>query len=98
VQKLFTTLSVGSMVLRNRLVRSATGEGAADPSTGCPTAAMAGFYGRLAGGGVGLIITGHTAVSPEGRWQAGVAEGARCVSCGRCRTTPEQCNLCGLDA
>lgn len=72
MQNLFTTLSMGSMVLRNRLVRSATGERAADLSTGFPTAAMAGFYGRQAGGGVGLIITGHTAVSPEGRCHAGM--------------------------
>lgn len=68
--QLFTTLSLGPMTLRNRLVRSATGESAADPDSGCPTPAMATFYRRLAQGGAGLIITGHTAVSPEGRCHA----------------------------
>lgn len=53
--------------MANRLVRSATGEGAAEQDVGCPTAAMAAFYDRLAAGGVGLVITGHTAVSHEGR-------------------------------
>lgn len=71
-RELFTPLSLGPMTLRNRLVRSATGESAAEPVGGCPTAPMAAFYRRLAAGGVGLIITGHTAVSPEGRCHAGM--------------------------
>ena len=67
---LFTSANFGSLVLRNRLVRSATGESAAEPESGCPTPAMADFYRRLAAGGAGLVITGHTAVSPEGRCHA----------------------------
>ncbi|OGV81206.1 MAG: hypothetical protein A3K18_08985 [Lentisphaerae bacterium RIFOXYA12_64_32] len=63
----FTPLQIGSMRLANRLVRSATGEGAAEEDVGCPTEVMAAFYDRLAAGGVGLVITGHTAVSHEGR-------------------------------
>ncbi len=70
MNRLFAPLQIGRLTLRNRLVRSATGESAADPDTGCPTEAMAAFYGRLAAGGVGLIVTGHTAVSPEGRCHA----------------------------
>lgn len=57
----------------NRLVRSATGESAAAPDSGCPTAAMAAFYGRLAAGGVGTIVSGHVAVSHEGRCHAGMS-------------------------
>jgi 2,4-dienoyl-CoA reductase-like NADH-dependent reductase (Old Yellow Enzyme family) len=64
---LFTPLNLGSIPLANRLVRSATGEGAATRDLGRPTRAMASFYGRLASGGVGLVVTGHTAVSYEGR-------------------------------
>lgn len=67
---LFTPFAMGSLRLRNRLVRSATGESAAEADTGRPTPAMAAFYRRLAQGGTGLIITGHTAVSPEGRCHA----------------------------
>ena len=63
----FTTLRIGGICLENRLVRSAMGEGAAEADVGCPTPAMAAFYDRLAAGGVGLVITGHTAVSHEGR-------------------------------
>jgi 2,4-dienoyl-CoA reductase-like NADH-dependent reductase (Old Yellow Enzyme family) len=68
--RLFTPLSIGPLALRNRIVRSATGESAAQADTGCPTPAMAAFYRRLAAGGTGLVVTGHTAVSPEGRCHA----------------------------
>ena len=64
---LFSAWQAGTIQAANRLVRSATGEGAATVDVGCPTPAMANFYGTLAGGGVGLIISGHTAVSFEGR-------------------------------
>ena len=65
--KLFSPLHIAGIKINNRLVRSATGEGAAELNTGRPTPAMADFYKRLAEGGVGLVISGHVAVSPEGR-------------------------------
>lgn len=64
---LFSPLRIGSIPLGNRTVRSATGEGAAEQDVGNATHEMADFYGTVASGGVGLIITGHVAVSPEGR-------------------------------
>ena len=64
---LFSPWQIDGIQMANRLARSATGEGAAAPDLGCPTPAMAQFYGRLAAGGVGLIISGHVAVTREGR-------------------------------
>ena len=65
--KLFSPFTTGGITTTNRLVRSATCEGAAVPDVGAPTPAMAAFYGRLADGGVGLIVSGHLAVTYEGR-------------------------------
>lgn len=65
--QLFTPLKIGRITLKNRLVRSATGENAAVKDVGSPTDAMAKFYHDLASGGIGLIITGYTSVSYEGR-------------------------------
>jgi 2,4-dienoyl-CoA reductase-like NADH-dependent reductase (Old Yellow Enzyme family) len=64
--KLFEPGTIKSLQLRNRLVRSATWEGmcAAD---GRPTDKLVQHYAELARGGVGLIITGYTFVSPEGK-------------------------------
>jgi len=64
---LFSPLQIGNIQARNRLVRSATGESAAEVDVGCPTEEMIELYAKVAAGGVGLIITGHTAVSIEGR-------------------------------
>lgn len=64
--KAFEQAKLGKLTLANRFVRSATGEGMATAGGFCSrmlTACMT----ALAEGGVGLIITGHTAVSPEGR-------------------------------
>lgn len=64
--QLFEPGFIKSMQLRNRIVRSATWEGmcAAD---GRPSARLAGCYAELAKGGAGLIISGYTFVSPEGK-------------------------------
>jgi len=64
---LFSSLQIGTITARNRLLRSATGESAAELDVGRPTPQMVELYGRIAAGGVGLIVTGHTAVSIEGR-------------------------------
>ncbi|MCK8603382.1 NADH:flavin oxidoreductase [Desulfoferrobacter suflitae] len=74
MSKLFDTTSIGTMTLANRFVRSATWEGMA-AKDGAPTQKLMNLMVRLAEGGVGLIITGHAYVSPEGQagpWQLGI--------------------------
>ena len=66
MRTLFDETTLNGMVLKNRLVRSATWEGMAAPD-GRPTAKLAACYATLARGGVGLIITGYTFISPGGR-------------------------------
>lgn len=63
---LFEPARIAGMQLRNRLVRSATWEGMCDPD-GRPTEKLADYYATLAGGGVGLIISGYTFVRTEGK-------------------------------
>jgi len=67
---LFKTGSIGSMKLKNRLVRSATWEGMCD-SDGRPTAKLIHYYKDLAKGGIGLIISGYTYVRMEGKQNPG---------------------------
>jgi 2,4-dienoyl-CoA reductase-like NADH-dependent reductase (Old Yellow Enzyme family) len=64
--ELFEPCSIKNIQLRNRIVRSATWEGmcAAD---GKPSPRLARLYADLAWGGTGLIISGYTFVSPEGK-------------------------------
>ena len=57
---------INGMRLSNRLVRSATWEGMAEPD-GRPTDRLVKMYEALARGGVGLIITGYAFVRPEGK-------------------------------
>lgn len=52
--------------LENRFVRSATFEGLAD-SNGAATGRMTELLLDLVNGGVGLLITGHAYISPEGQ-------------------------------
>ena len=71
---LFDETSIGTLTLANRFVRSATWEGMAGED-GAPSQKFVYLMVRLAEGGVGLIITGHAYVSPEGRagpWQLGI--------------------------
>lgn len=63
---LFEPGRIGSMTLKNRLVRSATWEGMCD-ADGCPTDKLIQTYETLAAGGIGLIISGYTYVRPEGK-------------------------------
>lgn len=62
---LFEKTAIKGVELRNRFVRSATWEGMASDDGFC-TVTLKDFYVELAKGKVGLIITGHTYVLPEG--------------------------------
>lgn len=64
--RLFTPGDIGTLVLPNRLVRSATAERMANPD-GTPKPGLKALYQELARGGVGLIITGHMYVHPSGK-------------------------------
>ncbi|HEU0264220.1 MAG TPA: NADH:flavin oxidoreductase [Geobacterales bacterium] len=65
MHNVFDESRINHLILQNRLVRSATWEGMADDS-GAPTAKLAAYCRTLAKGGIGLIISGYAAVSPEG--------------------------------
>ncbi len=66
---LFSSAHLGSLVVPNRLIRSATAERMSDPE-GRPTASLLDLYRSLVNGGVGLIITGHMFVDPGGKCHA----------------------------
>ncbi|MBI4297479.1 MAG: NADH:flavin oxidoreductase [Chloroflexi bacterium] len=68
---LFTPFRIKGLELRNRFMRSATYDRMAD-DRGRVTDASVALYRCLAEGGVGLIVTGHTFISPQG--QAGVRQ------------------------
>jgi 2,4-dienoyl-CoA reductase-like NADH-dependent reductase (Old Yellow Enzyme family) len=63
---LFDQTTINGMTLPNRLVRSATWEGMCD-TDGRPTEKLVNFYRDLAGGGVGLIVSGYAFVRPDGK-------------------------------
>lgn len=62
---LFEKTSINKLTLINRFIRSATWAGMADES-GSVTPKLLRLMGDLADGGVGLIITGHAYVHPDG--------------------------------
>lgn len=64
--RIFSEGKIAGMKIKNRLVRSATYE-AAMTGNGRATKSMLALYRELAEGGVGMIITGHMAVMPEGK-------------------------------
>jgi 2,4-dienoyl-CoA reductase-like NADH-dependent reductase (Old Yellow Enzyme family) len=66
MSKLFETSKINVMQLSNRFVRSATWEGMAAEDGSC-TSDFKTLYTELAKGGVGLIITSHTFVRPDGK-------------------------------
>ena len=66
MNSLFDQTTINGMALENRLARSATWEGMCD-ADGKPGPKLIAFYRELARGNVGLIITGYTFVSPEGK-------------------------------
>ncbi len=63
---LFETSEINGLQLANRFVRSATWEGMASDDGAC-TPRLIDLMAGLAEGGVGLIISGHTYISPEGQ-------------------------------
>jgi 2,4-dienoyl-CoA reductase-like NADH-dependent reductase (Old Yellow Enzyme family) len=74
MSRLFEQTEINGMELRNRFVRSATWEGMATED-GAVTPKLVDILVRLARGGVGLIITGHAYIRPEGQagpWQLGI--------------------------
>jgi 2,4-dienoyl-CoA reductase-like NADH-dependent reductase (Old Yellow Enzyme family) len=73
VSVLFEPTKIRNMDLRNRFVRSATGDNCAD-ERGHVTEIQMDLFSRLAEGGVGLIITGVTYVHPTG--QRGTFQGS----------------------
>jgi 2,4-dienoyl-CoA reductase-like NADH-dependent reductase (Old Yellow Enzyme family) len=66
----FEGTTIGRIALRNRIVRSATWEGACD-GNGAPMEKLFSCYDALSEGGVGLIIGGYAYVSPEGKQSIG---------------------------
>jgi 2,4-dienoyl-CoA reductase-like NADH-dependent reductase (Old Yellow Enzyme family) len=68
--ELFEGTSINGMRLANRFVRSATWEGLADQD-GAVTPRLIEMMVELARGEVGLIISGHAYVSPEGQVSPG---------------------------
>ncbi len=62
---LFEEVRLNKLKLKNRFVRSATWDGMAGPK-GRATPEMTNLLCGLAQGGVGLIVTGHAYVRPEG--------------------------------
>ena len=74
MKDLFESTEINGMKLANRFVRSATWEGMA-ADDGAVTPKLIRTMKDLAEGGVGLIISGHAYVSPEGQagpWQLGI--------------------------
>ena len=71
---LFEPMTINSLILPNRFVRSATWEGMATDDGRC-TQQLTALMAQLAEGGVGLIITGHAYVHRRGQagpWQLGI--------------------------
>ncbi len=71
MKTLFDETRINSMVLKNRLIRSAVWENMSDEN-GRPTEQLLTFYRELARGGVGTIITGCTFVMPGDQFYPGM--------------------------
>ena len=63
---LFEPIEINGMMVANRFVRSATNDRRADVA-GRITDEFISSYEALAKGGVGLIVTGHAYVTPNGK-------------------------------
>lgn len=73
MKKLFDSVNLGTLTLKNRLIRAAIWENMASLG-GYPTDKTTSFYEELAKGGAGLIITGYILVNQEGRMDQGLPE------------------------
>ena len=62
MKKIFEAVRMNNLTVKNRLVRSATWEGIANPDGGITDVAYE-IYEELARGGIGAIITGFTSVA-----------------------------------
>lgn len=71
MKKIFETVRLPHLQVKNRLVRSATWEGVAKRN-GSPTEDAYRIYEELAKGGVGLIITGFTSVDINDQYFGGM--------------------------
>lgn len=70
-KEIFEEVELGGLRLKNRLVRSATWEGIAQPDGGIAENAYQ-IYDELARGGVGLVINGFTSVAGNDRYFGGM--------------------------
>jgi 2,4-dienoyl-CoA reductase-like NADH-dependent reductase (Old Yellow Enzyme family) len=66
MKRVFEESAINGLMLSNRFVRSATWDGLATDDGSCTTK-MINLMAALAGGGAGLIITGHAYVHPYGQ-------------------------------
>lgn len=66
MKKIFESCSLGTLVLKNRIIRAATHEGMAQ-ADGMPTDDLLKTYKKLSAGGAGAIITGYVSVMRNGR-------------------------------
>ena len=64
-RKVFTPGRLGSLELRNRVIKTATYEGMCPG--GIPSPALTAHHRELAAGGVGMTTVAYCAVSPDGR-------------------------------
>lgn len=69
-KELFEPIRIGSVLIPNRFVRSATWEGMCEDD-GSPTPRLEKLYRDLVAGGVGLITTGYTYIHPHGKQMVG---------------------------
>jgi 2,4-dienoyl-CoA reductase-like NADH-dependent reductase (Old Yellow Enzyme family) len=66
VSALFMPASIGTLELKNRMIRAASHEGLAD-GRGSPTEEQFQFYKGFVDGGIGLVITGYAGVMQNGK-------------------------------
>lgn len=71
MRDIFDKIAIGDLRLKNRLVRSATWEGVAEPDGGIDEQSYS-LYDELAAGGIGAIVTGFTSVAANDHYFGGM--------------------------